>query len=48
MCVWPQLLGEGQKLRVSGVGALLEVLEAYMGEAAWPTKPTRGRTERPS
>jgi hypothetical protein len=24
-----------------GVGALSKVLEAYMGEVAWPTDPTR-------
>ena len=31
-----------------GVGALSKVLKAYIGEAAWPAKPTRGRTTRPS
>ena len=30
-----------------GVRALPKVLEAYMGEAALPTEPTRGRTARP-
>ena len=30
-----------------GVGALLNVLEAYMGEATRPTKPTWGWTAWP-
>ena len=30
-----------------GAEALPKVLEAYMDEAAWPTKPTRGQTARP-
>ena len=35
MSTWPQLLGEGQKVIWRWVGALLKVLEAYMGEAAY-------------
>ena len=30
-----------------GVWAVPKVLEAYMGEAAWLTKPTRGRNVEP-
>ena len=30
-----------------GVGALPKFLEAYMGEASWPTEPTQGRMTRP-
>ena len=31
-----------------GIGALPKVLEVYMGEAVFPTNPTRGKTTQPS
>ena len=30
-----------------GIRALPKVLEAYIGEAAWPTKPTQGQMAWP-
>ena len=30
-----------------GLGTLPKVVEAYLGEAAWPVEPTRGRTAQP-
>ena len=36
-----------KRLLDGGIGAMPKVLEAYMGEAAWPTEPTRGRMAWP-
>ena len=47
MSTWPQLLVERRKLLDGGVEVLPKVLEAYMGEAVWLAKPTRGRMAWP-
>ncbi len=39
-------VGERSQLIPMWVGAPTKVLEAYMGKAAWPTKPTQGRKAR--
>ena len=40
MSPWPQPLEERQKVLDCGVGTLPKVLEAYMGEVAWPNDIT--------
>ena len=42
MSIWPQLLEERQEFFDSGLRALPNLLEVYMGEVAWLAKPTRG------
>ena len=46
-CLLGPNLGRDKRLLDGGVGALPKVLEAYMSEATWPSKPTRGRTAQP-